>query len=1055
MKFDDARSIRIDSFPTKKEPNIFTRELGIKYHRFGIKELYSYFFVDTMSWSGSTLVTFPTEHKKKDGKELLKFLLPAEIFSYIDKNLQLSCKSDKAIEKHYKDFVVKVQKDNMVANLIQNYFYSEDEKFSGKNFAEGFRQHFISLLDKATFSSELRGELDPKLKKLFVPETISKEANERFDLLINQNSHKSISIIIANVFSSAILGLYSIKYYALDDHGNKITGIYKKGPKRGQTKEFDLECVKTYILNDLGMRYIWKPESITTSFEELFSIQNLFDHGDFAATCNNVDNWLKENEQSAPIRELSKAYQLKGVALYKLAKRNEKGFEGQAESGKKLLKKSIATGAADPYAYWFLYTVYEDEDYKTAVDYLKTAFTQSHTKAVIIVAFSFFSEGTRIKEISGDDILEKIEYIISNESANDPSDVGMCYYLRGRFARKNGNESEAQKDFEIAARNGNERAKQELIRKERILESGVFPSFSNQPKAKCCFANTLTGINYQIISTFPNDEWALFAPVKTTVNGIQFARNVDEFFNLQHMGKFDFCRPKIVFLFMSEDKEKNLNECLELLDRLFNAVIEISDKQKWELIDNTYIYVNAKYETASMLIDANMSQMGNGIYFKVHIADENRDTVHKLLCEAPLFIPALNGAKSEDSTNVVLFGSSELNYSFIKESIASAYSGGTHPIDITLLGENADVLENQFKQECPGVFSCLDITCIRPKFIKCSIQETDFPKLISYRPQTNPSTNKAMRRKEPDDDIAEVLKHGNYFIVNYADDLENVRFAMELRTWLLRSRDDTFDRTPFIAVRVSDKRNSYLTSHLTLTGQAAGNSYYNKYDLFPFGISAQTYHYKNIIEDAVLNRIALQIHKFYYLDNNLDKSDNGKLREALEDCKRSAENDFYSYSYNADSSISTAIGLCYRFFAAKCILSRIEDYLDFGALKSQNLLDGFIAQLKSSNKEELARLEQTRWNSYMLIRGWLPANKNQVKNYEEQSSGVAHKHILAKLHPFIAEWDNLDDSNLVEILDIFKLKANYYKKPQVTTMRSIEDTTRFFITESKENEKTY
>ena len=91
----------------------------------------------------------------------------------------------------------------------------------------------------------------------------------------------------------------------------------------------------------------------------------------------------------------------------------------------------------------------------------------------------------------------------------------------------------------------------------------------------------------------------------------------------------------------------------------------------------------------------------------------------------------------------------------------------------------------------------------------------------------------------------------------------------------------------------------------------------------------------------------------------------------------------------------------------------------------------------------------------MLIRGWLPANEAQVNKYEEQSSGIAHKHILAKLHPFINEWDNLDDSNLVKLLAVFKLKANYNKKPQVTTRRSIEDTTRFFIIESEENEQTH
>lgn len=657
-------------------------------------------------------------------------------------------------------------------------------------------------------------------------------------------------------------------------------------------------------------------------------------------------------------------------------------------------------------------------------------------------------------DITEEMLLNKINCIIDNERTNDVVDVGKCLYLRGRFARKSGNEPEAQKYFEFSARKGNERAKQELIRKERDAERSVFPSFSNQPKVKCCFANTLTGNNYQVLSTFPSDEWALFAPVKTTLNGIQFARDINEFIKLQHIGEFEFLRSKIVFLFMSDDKEKNLNDCLELLDKLFNAVMERSDKQKWELIDNTYIYVSANYETASMLIDANMSQMGNDIYFKVHIADENRDTVHKLLCDAPLFLPALNGAKSENNTKAILFGSSEMNYCFVKESIASAYLGAIHPIDIVLLGENADLLENRFNQECPGVFGYPGIACIRPKFIKCSIKETDFPKLISGQLQINPSNNKAVHRKELDDDIAEALKYGNYFIVDYADDLENIRFAMELRTWLLRSTD-SFDRVPFIGVKVSNKQNSYLTSHLTLAGQAAGNSYYNKYDLFPFGISAQTYHYKNIIEDPVLNRIALRIHKFYYLDNSLDKSNDNKLKEALKRCKRPAENDFYSYSYNADSSISTAIGLCYRLFAAGCVLASKEGYFNFGSLNDKELLTKFSNQLDSNSKEKLARLEQSRWNSFMLICGWLPANKSQVEAYEEQSSGVAHKHVLAKLHPFITEWENLDDSNLEEILAVFKFKANYNKKPQVTTRRSIEDTTRFFISESKENEKSH
>ena len=92
---------------------------------------------------------------------------------------------------------------------------------------------------------------------------------------------------------------------------------------------------------------------------------------------------------------------------------------------------------------------------------------------------------------------------------------------------------------------------------------------------------------------------------------------------------------------MSKDEKKNLNECLILLDKLFNIVLDKSEDEKWKIIDAIDIFVSAKYETASMLIDANISDMGSDIYFKVHIMDEGRDTVHKLLCEAPLFLPAL------------------------------------------------------------------------------------------------------------------------------------------------------------------------------------------------------------------------------------------------------------------------------------------------------------------------------------------------------------------------------------------------------------------------------
>ena len=1056
--FKDKTKAKKTEYPktSSSKPNIFDRNKG-QHYCFCINDIYKCLFVGNSDINRPPYITFPlSPHKLLCKSELGKFLLPSDLFNEISKKTKVTNEGVKPYisEKDWQEFLTIGSRNTKLYNLIFDLF-ANAQSGSEKCFIEKVQQHFILMLRDAEFLPELKDCLAYWAQTAFVPISKSKKAYEAFENMVN-GDHECLSKTIANFFISAILGLYPFNY----------------PPAK-----------KTYILNSLGMEFIWLPEMISASYIKLHDAVQLYEEGKYSSAYERGMEWIAKNSKADNKAELAKAYLLLGKCLcchpllcnpanlksevlskiemelnYKHCKRenindkSKKSIKNKQDDGVSFLKMSCKWDDTIPETYYLLYdytkTIFAD----TAIDYLKKAFALNYAKAVIEVAFSHLRKQPILADVTEETIWEKIDRIIQTDFANAPIDVGTCLYLRGRFKKRDNRFEDAQKDFERAARKGNERARQELDLVKRN-ETRAFPTFSQDPASKCCFANGLTGLSYQTLSTFPGEEWALFAPVQTTLKGIQFVPTVDEFIKLQKIGTEECCRPKIVFLFMSEDKEKNLNECLQLLDKLFNITLSLEDdKDKWRLIDNTDIYVGANYETASMLIDANLSQMGRDIYFKVHIADENRDMVHKLLCEAPLFLPALNGAKSENATHVVLFGGSEMNYTFIKESIASAYLGPKHPIEITLLGENADVLEHRFKQECPGVFGCPQLTCIRPKFIKCKIRETDFPKLIYGQPQSISSSNRASIRKDVNDDIAEALRSGNYFIVDYANDLEDIRFAMELRTWLLRSKD-SFDRTPFIAVKVSDKQNAYLTSHLTLAGQAAGNSYYNKYDLFPFGVAADIYHYKNIIQDPVLNKIALQIHKFYYLDNSLDRKDDDKLVNALEKCRRAAENDFYSYSYNADSSLITAIGLCYRFFAASCILDSEEAYLDFGALKSNDLLKKFEDQLNNKeSKEKLAKIEQTRWNSALLVRGWLPADKTQVKNYEAQASGSSHKHILAKLHPFINEWDNLDDASLADMFAIFNQRIEYSKKPQVTTRRGIEDTTRFFIKELRERE---
>ena len=91
----------------------------------------------------------------------------------------------------------------------------------------------------------------------------------------------------------------------------------------------------------------------------------------------------------------------------------------------------------------------------------------------------------------------------------------------------------------------------------------------------------------------------------------------------------------------------------------------------------------------------------------------------------------------------------------------------------------------------------------------------------------------------------------------------------------------------------------------------------------------------------------------------------------------------------------------------------------------------------------------------MLSRGWESADLNQVRAYKEQSTGASHKHTLAKLHPFIRAWGDLDSDDLIKILGMLQSKFDYNKHPKSTTRKSIKDTPRFLSKPSRDDGKTH
>ena len=1006
----DEMSSRLTSILEPGEPEILIKEKRSEFRCFSILDL----FKDLFWGSADERPLLSNMCISKNRKEVLGFLLPQAVLrrieSWKDTEGELYIKFQ-GNNNDYKGFVELSVNNNKIISLLHKIFTETDRL----KFIEDVRSHIVcNLLSSGIAGNDdLVNYLSKVGNSIIVPCRYSSEANIAFLSLLESRDQASLSVVIANFFISSLLGLRSMKY--------KIGGkTYKK----------------TYLLSSLGMEYIWKPDLITTSYEKLQKILQTYRKGDYRTAYRHITKWIAENESASRSSELALAYQIIGTCLLSHPDdcelsipqmSGDKLREQKREAGANYLEQAISSGVTEPEPHYSLYEYYISSDSEKASFHLTKAFMENHAKAIIECVSLSLRDPNSLTIVTDAQMYHKLTHVIEHSQNYSSNEVSRCLYLRGMLGKQSGNIQATEADFVQAAKRGHERARQELSRKER-MELQSFPSFSDDPKAPCCFVNSLNGNNLVFISTLPDGEWSLFTPWQQNPSDInaKHVKDIDEFIRGQCLGDFDLQPAKIVLLFMSTDEDRNLNECLILLDKLFNIALRIPDEQKNALIDCIDIYVGAKYEMASMLIDANINDMGNDIYFKVHIADETRDAVHRLLCDAPLFIPFLNRPRCDDAIHVVLFGCSETNYCFIKESIGCAFLGQEYPINITMLGPDADHMERRLRQECPGLFHEPRIECIKPKFISCCIEEEDFPGLIYGSDYDN----------HPDDKLRDTLRLGNYFVVDLSNDRESIRFAMGLRTWLLRSRG-TFDRTPFIGVKCTDSQNSYLAVHLTLSGQAAGSTYYSRYDLFPFGISRELYSFHRLIEKPRLEEVALQIHKSYYEGND-----------------GQAENDYYSFSYNVDSSLLTAIGLSYRLFAGGAFFHQKDDYLEFGAFDSATLLSSYVEAIKIK-EEYAAALEQSRWNGFMLSRGWESADVSQVRAYKDQSTGTLHKHTLAKLHPFIREWADIDSDDLLKILGMLQSKFDYGKLPKSTTRKSVQDTPKFLSKIGKSDGKTH
>ncbi|MBQ8200805.1 MAG: sel1 repeat family protein [Clostridia bacterium] len=563
------------------------------------------------------------------------------------------------------------------------------------------------------------------------------------------------------------------------------------------------------------------------------------------------------------------------------------------------------------------------------------------------------------------------------------SDGAHCAFMMGRIWQEKGDYEQAALAYRIAQEQGHEEACEQLAQM-RMLSPDVTPepeTAAGRGKGMMlCLMNGCTGYNASFRSSLP-------AACRVYADA-SVAEKLREWIG-DCLQEAETALPETVIALLSADQEDNLAQAVETLSVL-NALALRCPERQHELAEKVQVFVMAEQSHAGMILDA--AYAGISGHFRLRLCDPGTDAVETLLSSAPLFLPCI-GTEAAGTVRVVVIGSSGTAAAALKKVIALPLPP-EHPVELHAITPCAEEMEAAFDADCPGVASAPPtIRRSIPRFHPCRISAGSMNRLI--RDAWTRLTDGAQHAEDAELTVGECLLTGNYYIVATDDDALNLQLGALLRRLLLKL-DPTFSRRPFIAVLANSPVIRQLTGSAAANPELRSFNPQNQYGLYSFG-AAERYTWQGFRND-VLEKRAQAIHLHY----------SGQPVTA-EECFR-AMSAYYRRQYNRASSRAMALGLSYRMFACGFALERWPLY---GMREQECALAHRFSQWlqEEEHLEYAASVEHDRWNCCLLADGWESATPLQTETYVRQGVG-GHQHHLAKLHPFIAPWKDIQEGTL-------------------------------------------
>lgn len=408
-----------------------------------------------------------------------------------------------------------------------------------------------------------------------------------------------------------------------------------------------------------------------------------------------------------------------------------------------------------------------------------------------------------------------------------------------------------------------------------------------------------------------------------------------------------------------------------------NSTIELIEKYRSSTEKTIRIITFSSGTTPELLLDS----IDKG-EIRVKLIDEVKYSCYALLDQKPLF----EGAKNK-KISALIVGCDYTGMEMLKAVIWCGQLSG-YELEINIIDSCANAREKEFARNCPDV----NLEKYGIRFIESNVNSVDFKVALDKYCQDT-----------------------TYVIIAMGSDSLNISTAGFLRKYFLRNDRNEFQNIPPISLRVREG-----SKCLQMETLSRNNS--ELYGMTIFGSNEKMFSISNIMSSP-LEKMAIGVHLAYYGAINGSKP---QITDALKS--------YYVKEYNQRASFAVALHVKYKLHA--CGIEGIT-----GEQVSEEQIAKFEHLLNNADiLDEMAMLEHERWNAFMRTEGYSPAGVEEVKAYCLTGSKPTHIHHIAKLHPSLVEWSQLDQVSK-EISDVMN-KSFDFKKSDYDIVLSIPDILR-------------